>query len=393
MPVFLTGQWQDEQTGPHFATMLDKFTGAPIKRFFVTNGVHVDGLAPQNLMEWFIFLELYVAERVPQFDEGAASLVPVFFSQVFGAFIAAAREPLGRGRARLRDRPRGLRSRAPLRVVFETGTAEGLRRGRAPGGVRGILRRLAHPRDRRAAPVSPARWHPRPRPPPAAEDAPATRFHPEPAAGDRTTLPEGQRRALQPAYVYPALTDEHAVAWIGSPLAADTVMVGSGSVDLWLKSTETDADLEVNLTEVRPDGQEVLVQSGWLRASQRKLRADATELRPVKTHYLADIEPLVPGEWTPLRVEIMPFAHVFRAGSRAHLGRHAGRQPRRLALHPSGVLLPTAPVPSAQHLVSRASMFAAVKTPAKTSKSTRSSSGLPSVMGSAGTAASPKKLP
>ena len=90
-------------------------------------------------------------------------------------------------------------------------------------------------------------------------------------------------------------------------------------MDLWLKSTATDADLEVNLTEVRADGQETLVQSGWLRASHRKLRADATELRPVKSHYLADLEPLVPGEWTPVRVEIMPFAHVFRAGSRIRI--------------------------------------------------------------------------
>jgi hypothetical protein len=61
VPVFLTGQWQDEQTGPHFATLLDKFTGAPVKRFFVTNGVHADGLAPQSLNEWILFLELYVA--------------------------------------------------------------------------------------------------------------------------------------------------------------------------------------------------------------------------------------------------------------------------------------------------------------------------------------------
>jgi predicted acyl esterase len=109
------------------------------------------------------------------------------------------------------------------------------------------------------------------------------------------------------------------VAWIGAPLEENLVMVGSGSADLWLKTAETDADLEVNLTEVRPDGQEVLVQSGWLRASHRVLRADATELRPVKSHYLEDIEPLTPDEWTLVRVEIMPFAHVFRAGSRVRL--------------------------------------------------------------------------
>jgi len=58
------------------------------------------------------------------------------------------------------------------------------------------------------------------------------------------------------------------------------------------------------------------VQSGWLRASHRALREDATELRPVKSHYEEDVAPLVSGEWNEVRVEIMPFAHIFRAGSR-----------------------------------------------------------------------------
>ncbi len=59
-----------------------------------------------------------------------------------------------------------------------------------------------------------------------------------------------------------------------------------------------------------------LVQSGWLRASHRALRDDATELRPTHSHRFEDIAPLVPGEWVQVRVEIMPFGHVFHAGSR-----------------------------------------------------------------------------
>ena len=65
-------------------------------------------------------------------------------------------------------------------------------------------------------------------------------------------------------------------------------MVGTGSVDLWLDSTVDDADLEVNLTEVRPDGQEMYVQSGWLRASYRELGPDATELWPAPTYQQQD---------------------------------------------------------------------------------------------------------
>jgi hypothetical protein len=104
-----------------------------------------------------------------------------------------------------------------------------------------------------------------------------------------------------------------------APLAADLVMLGHGSVDLWFQSTSTDADIEVTLTEIRPDGQDMLVQGGWLRASHRALRDDATELRPVKTHLKEDSEPLPAGEWTEVRVELMPFGHIFRAGSRLRL--------------------------------------------------------------------------
>ena len=49
----------------------------------------------------------------------------------------------------------------------------------------------------------------------------------------------------------------------------------------------------MTLTEVRPDGQEVNVQSGWMRASVRKLdAARSTELQPLITMREADAAPL-----------------------------------------------------------------------------------------------------
>ena len=159
-----------------------------------------------------------------------------------------------------------------------------------------------------------------PEPPPDQDgELPESDFHPDPTAGGRTTLPSGSVSDLQPNWVYPPLAEGSAVAFISAPLAEDLVMVGHGSVDLWVRSTATDADLEVILTEVRPDGMESHVQAGWLRASHRALRDDATELRPVKTHVEADAQPLVPDEWTEARVELMPFAHIFRAGSRLRI--------------------------------------------------------------------------
>src|SRR5690606_14621184 len=101
-----------------------------------------------------------------------------------------------------------------------------------------------------------------------------------------------------------------------TPLAEQTAMAGSGSVDLWIAADAEDVDLQVTLSEVRPDGQEMLVQSGWLRASHRALdESGSTVLRPRQLHTADSVEKLVPGEWTPLRIELFPFAHLFRKGS------------------------------------------------------------------------------
>jgi putative CocE/NonD family hydrolase len=108
-----------------------------------------------------------------------------------------------------------------------------------------------------------------------------------------------------------------AASFVSDPFEEDLAFVGSASADLWIRTSVPDTDLEVTISEVRPDGQEVYVQSGWLRASRRALDPSAsTDLRPVATHREADAAPLPPGEWTPVRVEILPFAHAFRNGSR-----------------------------------------------------------------------------
>src|SRR5262249_27903346 len=108
--------------------------------------------------------------------------------------------------------------------------------------------------------------------------------------------------------------------------------------------------------------QERFVQSGWLRASLRKLSATATDLWPDHTYRKEDEALLVPGEWTAARVGIAGFSHVFRAGSRVRIPvdtprdsrarwQFARKQSRGTALCgvasssacPSSVLLPVLP--------------------------------------------------
>jgi predicted acyl esterase len=104
------------------------------------------------------------------------------------------------------------------------------------------------------------------------------------------------------------------------PLTSDVTALGSASVDLWIASTAPDTDLQVTITEVRPDGQEEFVQQGWLRASHRALDpARSTATQPYQTHQRRDQSLLTPGEPTAVRIEVFPFGHVFRKGSRIRL--------------------------------------------------------------------------
>ena len=316
VPVMLVGQWQDEQTGPHFPILASAFSGSPAFRMTATNGVHIDGYSPQKLLEWFEFLSFYVAREVPVFDPTFAVMVPSFMEEVFGAPLEIPPQRFEPGDD-LEAALAVFEADPPIRVLFESGSAPEL----PPGAPEAAFEQRfdAWPLPETVA----RRWYLQPdgglADEPPGSDGGASVFVPDPAAGGQDTLASGPVEALQPDWDYPPLAEGRALAFETAPLAEDLVLVGHGSVDLWLRSTASDADLEACLTEVRPDGQEAWVQCGWLRASHRKLRADATELRPVKSHYLADLEPLVPNEWTEARVEIMPMGHVFRAGSRLRL--------------------------------------------------------------------------
>ena len=112
------------------------------------------------------------------------------------------------------------------------------------------------------------------------------------------------------------------VTFTSAPLGADVVTAGSGAVDLWIAAANTDVDLQVTLSDVRPDGDEQEVQSGLLRASHRAASTagdPATSGRRWPTHNEYTREPLVPGVPAHVRVELLPFVHSFRAGSKLRL--------------------------------------------------------------------------
>jgi uncharacterized protein len=123
------------------------------------------------------------------------------------------------------------------------------------------------------------------------------------------------------------------VSYTTPPLAHDADFFGPASVNLWLSTfpgprageplipDAPDTDIEVILSDVRPDGKEQYVQAGWLDVAQRQLAAagnraqQSSPLRPYQTHTQAGYQPLTPNTPVYARVELFPFEHVFRAGS------------------------------------------------------------------------------
>ncbi len=324
VPTFVAGAWQDEQTGGHFATMLDRFTGTDHLYASLANGLHTESIGAAIVPRLVEFLDLYVAGRTPSLG-AARSVVRLLAGGIFGTTdVALPAEDRFEGMT-YEDALAAFESEPPIRVLFEEGAADGFP-DRTP------MARFEAGFDAWPVPEADAEiWY--------LDAAPAG----EPGRLLAELGADGETRYLAVPDAIPQAFYEGSSSgvwsvdvdydWIESglgtfasyltgPLGDDTVVVGSGSVDLWMNTNLGDTDVEVTITEVRPDGQEMYVQSGWLRASHRALDLDAsTELRPVHTHREEDAAPLTGPEdgYDLVRVEIFPFAHAFRAGSQIRL--------------------------------------------------------------------------
>lgn len=313
VPVFLAGAWQDEQTGGHFPDMLDKFTGSPHLYADLTNGLHTDSLSPTIFARMVEFLDLYVGHRTPSLA-GARTVANILVPQLYAVNDVTLPEDRFTGMS-YEDALAQFESEPPIRVLFEQGDAGAEPGAPYPRFVRGF--------DAWPIPAAEATsWYLGDEGALSAE--PVATGTPDDYTADPTLLPKafypgGRSSAIWHAdtvYDWQPLPSGSGVGYITAPLGEDTAAIGGGSVDLWIQASTPDTDLEVTISEVRPDGTEMYVQSGWLRASHRKLDEElSTDIRPVQTHAEADAEPLPPNEFTPVRIELFPFAYVFRAGS------------------------------------------------------------------------------
>ena len=362
VPVFTSGAWQDEQTGGHFPDLWNRFTNAPVVRFTAYNGAHADGFTPQVLGEWKNFLDFYVVGELRPISPLIRSLAPLVFEQAFGARVKLPAERF-LGYASFEAARAAYEAEQPIRILMENGGAPV-----KPGSPLGApVASFTLGFDSWPPPETEARrfyFHAdgslRSFAPSEAESS--SSFEHDDAKGQQTYVVNDAFEMTLPDIVWLPATPGRQVVFVSEPLAENVVMIGHASADLWIQSEATDADLEVMLSEVRPDGKETYVSSGWLRASQRALSPDSTPLRPVQTHLEADVAPLPPGEWTLVRVEIYPFGHAFRAGSQLsvavstpggnkgrwkfdvlQLGAGVTHAVSHSSSHPSSLLLPVIP--------------------------------------------------
>lgn len=100
-----------------------------------------------------------------------------------------------------------------------------------------------------------------------------------------------------------------------APAYSDMVLLGNPEIVLYLSiDNGDDADIQLTLKDVSPDGTVLYLQSGLLRASLRAIDKGRKYVDEV-VHSFRKSEKLVPGEIYELRMSLIsPIAHVVRQG-------------------------------------------------------------------------------
>ena len=319
-PVFLACQWTDEQTGGHCGALADRFTGTRRKWFTFTNGTHIDSLDPATFNRWFDFMELYVARRAPKLSAAARGSAPIVFSSAMGVSGVTLPDDPIQAEPDYASALKAFEKLPSVRILFDNGAG-----GSTPGGpVAGYEQSFS----RLPIPGTKARsWYlgaggalTDAKPSRAGVDA----FRYDPSAVPVTNFTgntsSGGLWKATPTYRWLNNPAGTALSYVSAPLKADTTVVGPGAVHTWIKANKPSVDLQVTVSEVRPDGLETFVQGGWMRASGRKLdRAKSTELAPYPSLRKKDIKALPAGKFSLVTVPLYYQGHAYRAGSRLRI--------------------------------------------------------------------------
>ena len=336
VPTFLVCQWQDEQTGGHCPELADKFTGTDKKWFTFTNGAHIDALDPETFNRWYDFLQLYVNEQAPVINSAPIrAAAPAIYQLAFGlpqdSIVTLPRDPI-QEIPLYEDALTAFEALPSVRVLFENGAGTSPTGEQEPGNPYPAFEESFS--EFPIEETSVEKWYFGP-------DGSLSdkQLHPKTSGIDHYTsdpnaLPltnytggtgggDLWGNASQWHWDWKPNLDGSAVAYVSEPLEQDTAIVGAGAVYAWVRSSAPDVDLQATISEVRPDGNEVFVQNGYMRASMRKLSTDddnlfkreSTLVSPIPTMLESDAEPMPAGEFEKIAIPLYYSGHMYREGS------------------------------------------------------------------------------
>jgi predicted acyl esterase len=285
VPTFALLQFQDQETSSAVAADTGLLTGGnPRAWVTLSSGEHNDSISPDTIDELFEFLDIYVARRTPELKFPLYLTAPLIFGRPVSVDVPALLGvPYAEARRRFEERPR-------YTYGLERSDGDGTRWGFTSSSF------------------------------PPAGAAPTTLFlgsggslgGPSADAGSASYVSDPSLRPASSRGGWSPVPDGAGLGFTSAPLEEDTVLAGPLAADLWVSSTAGVTDLQVSVSEVRPDGQEQFVTTAVQRSSFRGvLGGDA--VRPIVDYRTP--EPLAPG-FNRVRVPILPAAHAFRAGSR-----------------------------------------------------------------------------
>jgi hypothetical protein len=335
VPVYMACQFEDEQTGGHCPDLASHFTGTKQKWFTFTNGAHIDSLDPATYDRWYDFLELFVAHQAPVLNSAVVNAAaPVVFQMAMGLpgtdAVTLPPDPIQQQPTYAAAR-KAFAALPSVRVLFDNGAGTSPTLDSTPGNpyagfeasfpkfpVKHTKARqwFLAPNGKLAADGSGSHqvdWY--------RSDAHALALN---DFGHNTGAGGLWGVASQWDWRWRDNPKGSAVSYVTAPLETDTTVLGGGALDLWVRSSTPDVDLQATVSEVDPNGNETFVQNGWLRASERKLatgrntifQQKSTRLAPIPSLLKQDVRPMPAGKFVKVAIPLYYEGHAYRAGSR-----------------------------------------------------------------------------
>ena len=315
VPVFLSGALQDEQTGPQWPALINAVPKSTPLFANMVNGDHIDSLDPQIVTRWLEFLDIYVANKVP----APPNIVTALVLDKFAAFGASVSGTAPLPAIRFTGAPDVTTARAqfasqtPLvTVLFDNGAGSTA----GPGGLESTYSAgfASWPPAGSAVNLYLGPGGTLQLPQPATQGSASLTL--DPTVRPSTSLtPGGNVWAASPPWNWTPVPAANGIAFQSGPAWFPITIVGPATLNLWVKASTPVVDLQATITEVRPDGKEEYVTSGFLRSTWQVDSPASTSLFTDPVYLPQASRNLSASQYRLVRIPIDPIAQTFRTGT------------------------------------------------------------------------------